>query len=323
MQNKKLPPKVHEKGGRYYFVDRNKWHKLSRVDEGFEELYRTLSAQAGELPGSMAGIFSAYTRSADFQELAEPTRKQYSYFYFGILHHRFGHQMPAEITQATIARYMQLRKEDGAPIAGNRERAALSSAFNYAMRKGLAASNPCPGVRRNKEKPSKVLIESKSLSAAIDRAPPHMARLMAFDYLTGVRMTEAIDLEVSAVTPAGIAFVESKTGKPRLIEWSPVLRELVREILEARHAINTRVLVKRGASEPGRVDHERLFTNRFGKPLTVWGITSCMRRLEVDWSFRSIRPKAQTDAGSDRNVLGHSGQMREVYTRAKKTVPTY
>ena len=66
--------------------------------------------------------------------------------------------------------------------------------------------------------------------------------------------------------------------------------------------------------------HDRLFTNRFGKPLTERGIISNMHRLDAGLSFRKLRPKAQTDGG-DRNVTGHQGQMREVYTRARKLVP--
>ena len=67
--------------------------------------------------------------------------------------------------------------------------------------------------------------------------------------------------------------------------------------------------------------HDLLFTNRFAKPLTMWGLTSNMRRLETDgWSFRALRPKAQNDGG-EKNVIGHTGQMREVYTKERKLVP--
>lgn len=83
----------------------------------------------------------------------------------------------------------------------------------------------------------------------------------------------------------------------------------MREILEARAGFGT-------------LDHNRLLTNRRGEPLTGWGIQSNMRRLGVDWTFRQIRPKAQTDAG-DRNVLGHSGQMRPRYTRREKLKPVW
>lgn len=126
--------------------------------------------------------------------------------------------------------------------------------------------NPCRGIRRNKERASTVRIESADLSATMDRAPDHFARVMQFAYIAGVREVDILKMEVLAVMPEGLRYVESKTKKPVLITWTPVLRSLIREILEA------------------------------------------------------LRPKAQTDGG-DRNVIGHTGQMRERYTRERKLVP--
>jgi hypothetical protein len=318
------PPKVHVKDGRYYYVDKGKWTGLSRVDDGMRELYRQLAIRGTDSqPGNLLAIFVAYSGSA-MLELAPATQKQYMYFFFGtsenegILKRTFGHLMPAEVEPTHIAQFLQASKETGGAVAGNRARSALSSAFEFAMRKGWARSNPCRGVKRNKERASKVRIESSNLSAAMDRAPEHFARVMQFAYATGVREIDIIKMEVSAITPDGIRFIESKTRKPVLIEWTPMLRELVREILEARLVAMTRQNKKRPRELPA---HERLFTNRFGQPLTMWGITSNMRRLQTDgWSFRALRPKAQTDGG-DRNVIGHTGQMREAYTRERKLVP--
>lgn len=303
MPKKRLPPKVHEKDGRYYYVDKNKWKGLSRVSEGIRELHRRLATLTDAPPGTLAGIFASYAESA-MLELKPPTQKQYDYFLFGILNHTFGHLMPSEIDDGTIAQYLEKRKQAGAAVSGNRERACLSSVFEYAMRQGWARKNPCRGVRRNKERPSKVRIESADLSAALDRAPLHFARVMQFAYMTGFRMTDVIAFRLADITPKGLRFTESKTGKRSTMSWTPALRELVRQISEERPA----------------VDNDRLLTNRFGKPLTQWGIISNMRRLGVEWSFRAIRPKAQSDGG-DRNVLGHAGQMREVYTRERKLVP--
>ena len=319
MLKKLRPPKVHEKDGRYYYVDKNKWHPLSRVSDGIRELHRRLAILTDQPPNTLAGIFTAYATHG-MTELKAPTRKQYEYFLFGILTHRFGHMMPTEIDEGTIAQYLEDRKNSDAAVSGNRERACLSSVFEFAMRKGWARRNPCRGVRRNRETPSKVMIESKSLVEVLDRAPPHFARVLQFAYMTGVRMVDVIALQVGDVTPEGIVFTESKTGKDVRIEWTETLRVLVRQILEARAELNAKVCVKKNASLPGRVDHDRLFTNRLGKPLTERGIISNMQRLDAGWSFRAIRAKAQTDAG-DRNVLGHQGQMREVYTRRRKLVP--
>ena len=307
MTRKKLPPKVHEKGGRYYWVDQNKWTGLSTVAEGVRELHRRLAILTDQPPNTLAGIFAAFAESA-LLELKPATQKQYTYFLFGRLTKAFGHLTPGEIDDSTIAQYLERRKKAKAATSGNRERACLSSVFEYAMRQGWARRNPCRGVRRNKERASKVDIESADLSAAMDRAPGHFARVLQFGYLTGAREIDCILMPVTAVTPQGIEYTESKTGKKVSIAWTPTLRHLIRDILEARSALKR------------QPDHDRLLTNRFGKPLTMWGIISNVRRLGVDWSFRAIRPKAQTDGG-DRNVIGHMGQMRERYTRRRKLVP--
>lgn len=320
------PPKVHIKDGRYYYVDKNKWTGLSRVDEGLRELYRRLATLSGSPPGCLLEIFVHYAETA-MLKLAPSTQEQYSYFFFGtpgkegILNTTFGHLMPAQVEPTHIAQFLQNSEDTGGAVSGNRAKAALSSVFEHAMRKGWAKSNPCRGVRRNKERASKVRIERASLVSTLDRAPGHFALVMQFAYISGVREIDIILMEVSAVTPDGIKFTESKTKKPVTIEWTPTLRELVREILEARHATMTRPYTNKYRKPRVLPVHNRLFTNRFGKPLTMWGITSNMRRLETDgWSFRAIRPKARDDGGN-RNVIGHTGQMLEVYTRERKLVP--
>jgi site-specific recombinase XerD len=320
------PPKVHVKDGRYYYVDKNKWKGLSRVNEGLRELYRRLAILTDQPPGNLLAMFVAYAEGP-MLKLAPSTQKQYSYFFFGtatvegILNHTFGHLMPAEVEPTLVAQFLEKSESGGGPAAGNRAKAALSSVFEFAMRKGWAKVNPCRGVRRNTERESKVRIERTSLVSALDRAPDHFALVMQFAYLTGVREIDIIKMTVAAVTPDGIRYVESKTKKPAWHPWTDVLRGLVREILEARHERMTRQYVNKYRKPRELPVHDRLFTNRFGKPLTMWGITSNMRRLETDgWSFRAIRPKAQTDGG-DKNVIGHTGQMRERYTRERKLVP--
>jgi integrase len=325
MIKKLRPPKVHVKFGRYYYVEKNKWTALNRVDEGLRELYRQIAILSGRPPGCLLEIFVHYAETA-MLKLAPSTQEQYSYFFFGtpgkqgILNTTFGHLMPNQVEPTHIAQFLEKCEETDGPVTGNRARSALSSAFEHAMRKGWAKSNPCRGVRRNKERASKVRIERASLVGTLDRAPDHFARVMQFAYISGVREIDMIKMEVTAVTPDGIRFEESKTKKPVLIEWTPVLRELVREILEARHEAMNRPYANKYRKPRVLPVHNRLFTNRFGKPLTMWGICSNMRRLDPGWSFRAIRPKAQTDGG-DRNVIGHTGQMREVYTRERKLVP--
>lgn len=319
------PPKVHVKDKRYYYVDKNKWTALSRVSEGLRELYRRLAILNDESPGNLLAMFVAYAETA-MTELSASTQKQYTYFFFGteqtegILNRTFGHLTPADVEPTHIAQFLEKAKETGGPVAGNRAKAALSSVFEFAMRKGWAKSNPCRGVRRNKERQSTVDIDTQVLAEDVERAPPHFARVVQFAYLTGMREIDAIKLTVQALTPEGIAYTESKTGKQVLHTWTPTLRQLVREILEARQEAMTRPYKNKYKKPRALPVHDRLLTNRFGNPISMWGVTSNVRRLDVDWSFRNIRPKAQTDGG-DRNVIGHTGQMRERYTRRRRLVP--
>lgn len=255
-------------------------------------------------------------------DLAPDTVKQYRYFLFGILNDTFGHQMPSEINDGTIAQYLETRKKAGSPVAGNRERAALSAAFEYAMRNGLATYNPCRGVSRNKERGSKVYVESKDLSEVMDRAPDHFARFMQLAYITGMRATDLRLLKLSDITPEGLWYIESKTRHRVAMAWTPTLRGLVDEILAARAERINRPYANPYKKPRAPQTHGFLLINRLGNPVGKWGIISNIRRLDPGWSFRAIRPKAQTDAG-ERNVLGHTGQMRALYTRRKKLVPVH
>src|SRR6185295_11833361 len=97
-----------------------------------------------------------------------------------------------------------------------------------------------------------------------------------------------------------LRFIESKTGKPADYEITPTLRRFI-----------NRALARGG---------ERLFMSPKGLPWSQWGLQSALRRLNMGFQFRQLRPKAQTDA-PERNVIGHTGQMLEVYTRAHKRRP--
>jgi hypothetical protein len=133
----------------------------SRVDQGLRELYRSLSILTEQSPGCLLAIFVKYTEGP-MLKLAPSTQKQYGYFFFGtekvegILNYTFGHLMPAQVEPTLVAQFLEKAEEQGGPAAGNRAKAALSSVFEFAMRKGWAKSNPCRGVRRNKERASKV-----------------------------------------------------------------------------------------------------------------------------------------------------------------------
>lgn len=294
-----LPPGVQPKHGRYYLIRRNKWHPLTRIAEGEVALLEAYYELTHADPHNMAGVLLAFVKDG-MSDLKGPTRKDYRRIVVTRLIPFCGHLPRNSLKANHVAQYLERRKDEGAAVAGNRERACLSSACNFGMRRGWLDFNPCHGVRRNRERPSKAYVEHDALSRAIDKAPECVQDLLAVAYLTGIRQTDLRLMGSQNVVGGRLQFIESKTGKSADYEITPTLRFFI-----------DRALARGG---------ETLFTSPKGLPWSEWGLQSAMRRLKPGFQFRQLRAKAQTDA-PDRNVIGHMGQMRVVYTRGEKRRP--
>jgi integrase len=298
-----IAPGVTEKHGRYYIVRRNKWHALTRVSDGEVALLEAYYELTHADPHNMAGVLLAFVKNG-MTKLRPPTQRDYRRIVITRLIPFCGRMPRNSLKPSHVAQYLEHRETEGAPVAGNRERACLSSACNYGMRKGWLDMNPCHGVRRNTERPSKVYVGHEALTAAIDRAPECVQDLLAVAYLTGIRQTDLMLMQPGHVRGDRMQFTESKTGKPADYEVTPTLRFFIDRARARAKALNS----------------EALFTSPRGLPWSLWGLQSAMRRLKPGFQFRQLRAKAQTDA-PDRNVIGHRGQMRAVYTRSEKRRP--
>ena len=294
-----LPQKVHIKNGRYYYVHQNKWHKLSRVDEGSPALYRALQQFTVERPATYGQVMIRYIAEA-LPELKPASQPEYERIIAVRLQHHFGSMILGTLKPTHIAQYLEMRKREGAPVGGNRERAVLGSVCGWAMRFGWLDANPCHGVRRNREMPSKRYVTDADFRTAFDRAGDPLQDLLAVALLTGLRQTDLRTLRKSAVTREGIELRQSKDGKLRLIEWSDALRYFVKRAQE-------------------RSKGEFLFVGPWGRPWSVSGLQSAMKRLGPGFRFRDIRAKAASDA--KHNVLGHDAQMLVRYVRAQRLKP--
>lgn len=309
------PKHVHPKNGRWYYVKNNKWTPLSRIDEGDAALYAALAKAINPLPDRLGMVFQHFLADADL-EIGDVTRKEYARVMSGILTHHFGHMRPDDLTPSDVAQYLQMRQKAGAKVAGNREKAALSSAFEYAMRNGWAKANPCRGVRRNKERPSRVNVKTDELIATHDRASPALQLLLNGLYLSGMRLGEICNLRRDQLLPdhSGFVIVESKTKHEHEKTFKPGMREVVRRAIEFGDAIATKITKKLPKARPLP---EYVFVNMRGKKWGQWAVSSAMDRAGATFAPRQLRSKAQTD--SKDNILGHEGQMRRRYTRRLKT----
>lgn len=292
-------PAVYEKDGRYYKVVRNEWIGLSRIDEGVEALYQALFELGADRPGTIAEMIAFY-RASGMQGLKPITQARYGLM-LTRLDKTFGKMRIGTLKRSQVAMFLEKRRKRGrGAISANRERAVLSSVHEFGLRQGWLEENPCRDVRRNTEKPRKRYVTDEEFRTAYEASPPPFQDLLKVAFLSGARQTDIIGWQRTQLTLDGIEYAESKTGKPRTVEWSGELYFHVRRSLD-------------------RADSESVLTNKFGQPWGVWAINSQLARLKVTWAFRDLRAKAQTDA--PHAILGHGAAMEEVYRKERRTRP--
>jgi integrase len=264
------------------------------------------------------------------KKLAASTQKKYRDTYAPAMLHHFGHWWCNDLESTHVAQYLQWCEENHRAIAGNREKAFLSSVFEYAMRKGWSARNPCRGVRRNSEGESLRYVTHDELVPQLDRAPPELYSLMGVAYLLGSRQTDLRLAQWSQVQDALLCVIESKTGKPNEHEITPTVRLLLNKAAEHREAVAQRYdaaatkleqlsQFRRAAKHKVYAAAVRsspfIFLSQRGLPWSEWGLQSALRRFGAGFQFRQLRPKAETDKPG---VLGHTGQMQRRYTKVRR-----
>jgi integrase len=291
-----LPRGVILNHGRYYrklrIDGKQRLLPLSRAEDGEAALFAALARLTGPQGDTIRSLLSSFLEAAP--DLKPRTVSSYARSRKP-LDDYCGHMAPDELEPHHVAEYLQLRQNAGARVQANREVALLSSAFSWGMRNGLCRRNPCYGVRRNRETPRTRYVRDEEFREAFDGANDAVQDLLAVTYLTGLRQTDLIALTLDQLTPAGLVLEESKTGKRRWFRNTDALL----------------YFLKRAAK---RSKCARLLTNTEGQPWTEWGIASAMRRLSVDWCFRDLRAKAESDHPEGLGMLPR-------YKRAKSVSP--
>lgn len=219
----------------------------------------------------------------------------------------FGKMKPSEIRPMHIARYMDLAIEHQRGGSANREKALLSTLFQWIIRRGYCEANPCKMVSKNKSTFKKRRITDTEFSGylAFCRAYSDTAALMAdiaeLSYLTAQRQSDVLSMDRRQLKADGIEFRQQKTGTEVLIEWTPKLRAVVDRCLERQTTIQSTHVIRNGK----------------GQAYTTQGFKAMWNRLQVLWEqsgnvrfrFHDIRAKATTtllEAGrTASNVTGH------------------
>lgn len=178
----------------------------------------------------------------------------------------FGHMLPDAVTAPHLYRYLDTRRtKDGkaAPVAARHEIALLGHVFSKAIRWGVASGNPVRGIdcgpRADKRQP----VPMAAVEAVRQLATERMRVAIDLAVCMGPRRGDLLALRRVNVTDEGVLFVQGKTGRPQLIEWSDDLREIV---------------ARAKALKP-QVPGEYLLRTREGQPYSAGGFSANWQRL--------------------------------------------
>lgn len=311
-----LPPGVREKHGSWHYVENHRWSKLCRITEGRSRLYERLQEVTGGVAGMCWHAILSYIAKG-MDGLAEATKRNYRQAAWRMLHH-FGHWRIEDVQPTHCAQFLKWCRDHTSALTGNRDKAFMSSVWEFSMGEGWASFNPWRGVKRNKERPSKRYVEHETLVSTLDRAPPELQNLMAVAYLTGIRQTDLRFLKWTQVESDSLMVVESKTGKSNEHEITKTVRQFLDGAVTHTNSVIARHEQRGRAARAAAVRAQPfVFLTQRGLPWSEWGLQSALRRFKAGFRFRDLRPKAQTDR-PDRDILGHTGQMRERYHKRRK-----
>lgn len=245
--------------------------RLGRLSEGEAVLRARYQELLQPTPRTVGDLLTDWA-AEDHPHLAPKTLKEYRRYIQATLLPVFQNMPLTTIHQGIVAQYLERRGN----VSANREVACLSTVFDWAMRNGYAASNPCRGVRRNREQSRDRYITNKELGQAMRRTTPEFRDLLLAAYLTGFRQGDLRELKRDQVGRLGMQLTESKNRRRVKMAWSHALRKLITRCEK-------------------RTDSEYVFTNSDGQPWSLWAVQSAMRRLQVDWTYHDLRRKAESD----------------------------
>lgn len=305
-----LPPRMHVKGGCYYYVTSTvprKWFKLHKDLPRARVLWAQIENGEGDKSALFNTRLDEYLVSARFTALADNTRRQYEYVANDLRDVFAGATLP-DIAPTDIAIWLDNHKS---AIQANTGKAIISSVFEVAVRHGLVNRNPCKEIKYLSVQGRDRLITDAEYRAIWNAADAHVQIAMDIGYLTGSRISDILAIKLQDISEEGIYIRQGKTKKRMLFLLSPALEEVL----------------TRARSLPRPIRGMHMICNHSGQPYkygtfnTHW--LSAVRSTGIEeLHFHDIRAKAATDAknmGLDyQALLGHTTRaMSDKYIRLR------
>jgi len=227
----------------------------------------------------------------------------------------FGDAELKNITPGAIRKYLDSRETDGAPVAGNREKALISVAWNWASQRDkiIKIPNPTTGVERNEESARTRYVTEHEYNTAYRLAEntPYVRPAMELAYLCRMRRCEILSSTKKQMLDEGFDTLRTKGSKDAITLWSDRLWA----------AANYKA---------GNIDSIFIIHTKKGQQVSESAFKSAWTRLKKKmvkagiepFNFHDLKAAGGSDYEGDiMDATGHRDpKMRKVYDRKKRSV---
>lgn len=308
-----LPPRVYASHGAFFFehpADR-RWEPLGTDVEKAKKRAAEIEHGNAEGFGTVAFYldeFLTWCRArVKAKDLAQRTLEDYERDVVP-LKDFFGTMMPIGVEAPHVAEYLDTNLELNRGVRANREKACLSSMFTWLIRTGAAGikSNPCIGVKRNKETKRDRYVEDDEMHATLKDAPVQVWALAELIYRTLQRPEDIITW-----TPRNITTRRDAAGKDvRIIrnDQGKTGRIVDIEVTPEIDAVLARLKVDSIPAKNKAVAAMTIVHRRDGHPYSYDGLCAMLKRQQVkvraaggalaempSWGFYDMKGKGATD----------------------------
>jgi integrase len=220
------------------------------------------------------------------------------------------HPLPVDsIDLRAVAGLLNDVEKNSGPVAANRCRAALSAMFSWALREGLATSNPTISTNRRAEHPRDRVLSNAELAAVWSVAVGAYGDIIKLLILTGQRREEIgalrwseVDFDRGVIT---LSRERTKNNRPHEIPLSPT----VIAILAARPRGGSSVFPRQAWSR-GKQTLDQLLGNR----VAPWVVHDLCRTAATRMADIGIQPHIIEAVLN--HISGHKGGVAGIYNRS-------
>lgn len=317
-----LPSRVYAKHGAFYYHHpAGPWERIgtdvNQAKKRATEITNNLSDGFGKVPYWFDEFIAHCKQRVSVGDLAPRTLKDYTDA-SEKLKVWFKDFYPSGIEPSNVGDYLDTGLELGRGVRANREKATLSVMFTWLIRKGFAGvkTNPCTGIKRNKETKRERYVENEEMHATLADAPVQVWALAHLVYRTLQRPEDIICWTPRNITErrdAGgkvVRIIRTQQGKTGAQVDIEVTLEIDGIFAKLKAAPARKADAKKGLDKI--VTGMTLIHRRDGKPYSYDGLCAMLKRRQAavrkdheakggtlagmaPWGYYDMKGKGATD----------------------------